>query len=172
MPNASVETDMSTAVARPPGPPRRPFVGNLPEFGRDVLGFLGDCATRYGDVVSLQLGAWPTLLVNRTDLVEQVLSVRYRSFHKHTFFFRHVTAIFGNGLLTSEGDFWLRLPRGAYVPFGAGPRLCIGQSFALMEASLILATVARRLRFDLDPGRTVTPFPRSRSGRRVESRRG
>jgi cytochrome P450 len=53
----------------------------------------------------------------------------------------------------------VRLPRGAYVPFGAGPRLCIGQSFALMEASLILATVARRLRFDLDPGRTVTPFP-------------
>jgi cytochrome P450 len=52
-----------------------------------------------------------------------------------------------------------RLPRGAYLPFGAGPRLCIGQPFALMEASLILASVARRFRVDLDPGRSVTPFP-------------
>jgi cytochrome P450 len=108
---------MSTAVARPPGPPRRPLVGNLPEFARDVLGFLSDCATRYGDVVALQLGAWPVLLVSRADLAEQVLAVRYRSFRKHSFFFRHVTAIFGNGLLTSEGDFWLRQRRLAQPAF-------------------------------------------------------
>jgi cytochrome P450 len=108
---------MDSTVAHPPGPPRRPLVGNLPEFARDVLGFLSDCATRYGDVVSLQLGAWPTLLVSRADLVEQVLAVRYRGFHKHSFFFRHVTAIFGNGLLTSEGDFWLRQRRLAQPAF-------------------------------------------------------
>jgi cytochrome P450 len=92
-------------------------VGNLPEFARDVLGFLTDCASRYGGVVSLQLGSWPTLLVSRPDLVEQVLAVRYRAFHKHSFFFRHVTAIFGNGLLTSEGDFWLRQRRLAQPAF-------------------------------------------------------
>lgn len=107
-----------TAVApRPPGPRQRPLVGNLPEFGRDILGFLGDCARRYGDVVSLRLGSWPALLVNRADLVEQVLAVRYRQFHKHSFFFRHVTAIFGNGLLTSEGDLWLRQRRLAQPAF-------------------------------------------------------
>ncbi len=109
--------NMSTSVARAPGPPRRPLVGNLPEFARDVLGFLSDCAARYGDVVSLQLGAWPALLVSRADLVEQVLAVRYRAFRKHSFFFRHVTAIFGNGLLTSEGDFWLRQRRLAQPAF-------------------------------------------------------
>ena len=108
---------MTSTDARPPGPPRHPLVGNLPEFARDVLGFLSDCASRYGDVVSIQLGAWPTLLVSRADLVEQVLAVRYRGFHKHSFFFRHVTAIFGNGLLTSEGDFWLRQRRLAQPAF-------------------------------------------------------
>ena len=46
-------------------------------------------------------------------------------------------------------------PRYAYFPFGGGPRLCIGNNFALMEATLIVAAVARRYRLDLVPGREV-----------------
>jgi cytochrome P450 len=38
-----------------------------------------------------------------------------------------------------------------YFPFGAGPRLCIGRPFALMEAALLLAAIARRYRFHLRP---------------------
>ncbi|NJN15732.1 MAG: cytochrome P450 [Oscillochloris sp.] len=52
-----------------------------------------------------------------------------------------------------------RLPRFAYFPFGGGPRQCIGQSFALMEATLILATIAARYRLEPLPGRTITPQP-------------
>lgn len=52
-----------------------------------------------------------------------------------------------------------RLPRFAYFPFGGGPRLCIGREFALMEAGLILATIAQSFRLDLVPGSTVTPLP-------------
>jgi cytochrome P450 len=52
-----------------------------------------------------------------------------------------------------------RLPRFAYFPFGGGPRQCIGNSFALMEATLLLATIAQRFRIRLVPGHRVVPMP-------------
>jgi cytochrome P450 len=48
-----------------------------------------------------------------------------------------------------------RLPRFAWFPFGGGPRLCIGSSFALMESRLVLAMVAQRFRFERVPGDEV-----------------
>ncbi|HTT32502.1 MAG TPA: cytochrome P450 [Methylomirabilota bacterium] len=76
-----------------------------------------------------------------------------------------------------EGDLLKRIPRFAYFPFGGGPRQCIGNSFAQMEAALILATIAQRFRLRLVPGHPVVPFAsitlRPRHGVRVmlESRR-
>ena len=52
-----------------------------------------------------------------------------------------------------------RIPKYAYLPFGAGPRLCIGSSFAVMEATLLLATVAKTFRLELASGRRVLPQP-------------
>ena len=52
-----------------------------------------------------------------------------------------------------------RLPAGAYFPFGDGPRRCIGQGFALLEAALVLATIAQKYRFKLVPGHPVIPDP-------------
>jgi cytochrome P450 len=57
-----------------------------------------------------------------------------------------------------EGDFCKRIPRFAYFPFGGGPRQCIGNSFAVMEATLILATVAQRYRLRLVPDHPVVPL--------------
>ena len=51
------------------------------------------------------------------------------------------------------------LPRFAYMPFGGGPRICIGQRFAMIEAILILTTVAQRFSGELQSDRNVTPFP-------------
>lgn len=51
-----------------------------------------------------------------------------------------------------------RLPRFAYFPFGGGPRVCIGAGFAMMEATLLLATIAQRFRFSLVPGQDIKPF--------------
>ena len=49
-----------------------------------------------------------------------------------------------------------RLPRAAFIPFGLGSRKCIGASFAMMEATLLLATIARRWRFEVAPGEIGT----------------
>jgi cytochrome P450 len=57
-----------------------------------------------------------------------------------------------------EGDLMKRLPRFAYFPFGGGPRQCIGNAFALMEAALILATIAQQYRFRLVEGHPVVPL--------------
>jgi cytochrome P450 len=52
-----------------------------------------------------------------------------------------------------------QIPRYAYLPFGAGPRVCIGSGFALMEARLILATLMQRISFTLVPEQTITMLP-------------
>ena len=43
------------------------------------------------------------------------------------------------------------MPKSAFLPFGAGARVCIGNHFALMEAHLVLATIAQHLRFERAP---------------------
>jgi cytochrome P450 len=48
-------------------------------------------------------------------------------------------------------------PRFAYFPFSGGPRLCIGEAFALVEAQLVVAMVMQRYRLDLVPGTVVEP---------------
>jgi cytochrome P450 len=50
-------------------------------------------------------------------------------------------------------------PKFSYFPFGGGPRLCIGESFAWMEGALVLATIARRFRMRLAPGHPVEMQP-------------
>jgi cytochrome P450 len=72
-----------------------------------------------------------------------------------------------------EGDLLKKIPRFAYFPFSFGPRQCIGNSFALMEATLVLATIAQQFRFRLLPNRPVVPLPsitlRPRHGLHVQT---
>jgi cytochrome P450 len=58
-----------------------------------------------------------------------------------------------------EGDLARRLPRFAYFPFGGGPRVCIGNRFAMMEAKLVLAVVAQRFRFEVTRQTELTLLP-------------
>jgi cytochrome P450 len=52
-----------------------------------------------------------------------------------------------------------RLPRGAYFPFGMGPRQCIGAAFAMQEAVLVLAAIRRRFRWELVSSENVRAVP-------------
>jgi cytochrome P450 len=62
-----------------------------------------------------------------------------------------------------EPERWLEpdpgRPRHAYLPFGGGPRMCIGEGFAWMEAQLVLATLAQHWRFSLEPSPPVELQP-------------
>jgi cytochrome P450 len=51
-------------------------------------------------------------------------------------------------------------PKHAYLPFGGGPRICIGNSFAMMEHAIVLAAVTRRWRLESIPGLEVRTEPR------------
>jgi cytochrome P450 len=52
------------------------------------------------------------------------------------------------------------IDRFAYLPFGAGPRVCIGASFSLQEAMVVLAHIVRSVRLDLMEGHVVRPLHR------------
>jgi cytochrome P450 len=53
-----------------------------------------------------------------------------------------------------------KLPKYSYFPFGGGPRTCIGEPFAWMEGTLILASIARRWRLEHDPSHRVVLSPK------------
>ncbi|HEY1859039.1 MAG TPA: cytochrome P450 [Gemmataceae bacterium] len=107
---------MATATLRPPGPKGHLLLGNLPEFRRDMLSFVTDCTRTYGDVVAFRLGPRRCLLINHPDLIEEVLVTNARNFIKH-FVLRMKPSLLGKGLLTSNGDFWLRQRRLAQPAF-------------------------------------------------------
>jgi len=58
-----------------------------------------------------------------------------------------------------DGDLAHRLPKFAYFPFGGGPRVCIGNRFAMMEAKLVLAVAIQRFRFEATPETELTLMP-------------
>ena len=105
-----------TRSKTPPGPRGHWLWGNTAPFQADRLGFMRDAARDYGGVVNLRFAYRKVWLVTEPSVIESVLVTQVRQFRKH-FGLRLNPIVLGNGLLTSEGDFWLRQRRLAQPAF-------------------------------------------------------
>jgi cytochrome P450 len=100
---------MSIALSQgtlPPGPIGTLIGGSLSQIGPRRVDFFLDLARTYGPVSSFRVGRWRLFLVSDPELIQQVLVTDARFYIKH-FGARTFKPVLGNGLVTSEGDFWL-----------------------------------------------------------------
>ena len=107
----------SKARTSAPGPTGGLILGVMPEFNRDSLSFITRCRN-YGDVVRMRFLYLTVFFLYHPDDIEYVLSTNAKNFIKarslRSPFFQRLV---GNGLLTSEGEFWRRQRRLAQPAF-------------------------------------------------------
>ena len=101
---------MLRSTGLPPGPKGSLIGGSLSQFGEGRLDFFLNIAQEYGEISSFRLGPRRIFLITNPDLIEQVLVTDAKYYIKH-FGARAYKPVLGNGLVTSEGDFWLRQRR-------------------------------------------------------------
>src|SRR5215207_9433806 len=102
--------------ARPPGPRGVPVLGMLPALRRNPIAVFLDTARRFGDVAYLKIASRQGYLITNPRDVRHVLQDNARNYHKSPLYEKLKLSI-GNGLLTSEDDFWLRQRRIAQPAF-------------------------------------------------------
>lgn len=96
----------------PPGPTDRIFGLSIARrFQTEPLEFITSLGRDYGDAAAWRMGPQQSLFINHPDLVREVLVTKAKSFRKVERIKRGFRAIDGNGLILSEGDFWLRQRR-------------------------------------------------------------
>ncbi len=91
----------------PPGPKGLPLFGNVFEPRGDAIGYFTRCVREFGDIVFLRFLGVPMCFVNRPEYIESVLVTQSGNFEKSKDY-RALRRVLGNGLLTSEGEFWRR----------------------------------------------------------------
>jgi cytochrome P450 len=101
---------------RPPGPRGLPLLGMLPAIRRDPTGVFLRAAHRFGDVVYFKIGPRRGYLVTNPTDIRHVLQENARNYHKSPLYSK-LRLFLGNGLLTSEDEFWLRQRRIAQPAF-------------------------------------------------------
>ena len=94
----------------PPGPKGTLIGGNIGQVGPRRVDFFLELARTYGPLASFRVGRWRLFLASDPDLIQQVLVTDAKHYIKH-FGARAFKPVLGNGLVTSEGDFWLRQRR-------------------------------------------------------------
>ena len=94
-----------------PGPPDYALIRQLGRVARDPIGYTARLWGQYGDITRLHwYGPFSAYLCAHPDMVEHVLQGNWSNYPKGHFY-RRLSIFTGNGLFTSEGDFWLRQRR-------------------------------------------------------------
>jgi cytochrome P450 len=107
---------LQAGTSRTNGPRGHWLLGSLPDLRRNRLKFIEWCAHEYGDFVPLRAGPRRWVLLNHPDYVEELLVTNNQHFCKTSLLTAN-RRVFGEGLLTSEGDFWRRQRRLAQPAF-------------------------------------------------------
>jgi cytochrome P450 len=97
-------------LVRPPGPRSRGIIGNFPLGSKDPLGLYTQWARQYGDIYYYRAFHRHIYFLNNPEFIKYVLVTNYKGFIKGEAV-RFNRRIFGNGLLTNEGDSWLQQRR-------------------------------------------------------------
>jgi cytochrome P450 len=100
----------------PPGPRGLPILGMLPAVRRNPTAVFMEAARRFGDVAYFKIGPRHGYLITNPADVRHVLQDNARNYHKSPLYDK-LRTVLGNGLLTSEDDFWLRQRRIAQPAF-------------------------------------------------------
>ena len=113
-------TDVATAPPAAkrtaPGPRGNLVMGNLAAFREDAIKMLMECQQEYGDVVRQRLGPYLVHSVTHPEGVRHVLQGNYKNYSRGKFY-ENFKLFFGEGLLTTDGEYWLRHRRMAQPLF-------------------------------------------------------
>ena len=97
-------------TSHPPGPYGHPLMGNLNELRLRVLDFFCSLQQQYGDITTIRFSIRKVSYLQHPDLIQHVLQENNRNYTK-SLRYEQLKYLLGNGLLTSEGEFWLRQRR-------------------------------------------------------------
>jgi cytochrome P450 len=109
--------DTKLAARVPPGPRGNVVLGSIGDIYRDRLRFVLDLARIYGDVLQYRVAHMRIYQINHPEGVGRLLHDNHRNYSKDVATFGTLKLFLGNGLFTSDGDFWRRQRRLAQPAF-------------------------------------------------------
>jgi len=111
---------------------------HLSTIRKDTPGFLLECSRRYGDLVEFAVGGTRVFFINHPDLIRRVLQDNHHNYSKDTIQYNTLATITGRGLLTSDGEEWLRHRRMEQPAFSRSRLAALDQVIApALEAMLV-----------------------------------